>query len=79
MKDVEPITKRLKVGQKIISRRIFASDFEGTDKMQAFVISRIAYGGVYVKADYGIHDDGTRWLGSTSWVSDFDFERFFDL
>lgn len=38
----------------------------GNGEKLIHLITRVANGTVYYKADYGHHDDGTLWLGSTS-------------
>ena len=33
------------------------------------VITRVALGVVYYRPDYGLHDDGTPWLGSAAYMT----------
>jgi hypothetical protein len=37
-----------------------------TSEPQVMVITRIAGGAVYYRPDYGVHEDGTKWLGSAA-------------
>jgi hypothetical protein len=40
-----------------------------TNKPLECVVTKVARGCVYYRADYGQHDDGTPWLGSPAYFS----------
>jgi hypothetical protein len=65
----------IKRGMKFPHPRVLSCAALSEHVPQTYVVTRVTRDWVYYRADYGLHDDGTPWLGKAECTERDRFER----
>ena len=66
----------MKRGDHFFHKHWLNAEKLGQNELLECVVTRVAKGVIYYRPYYGIHDDGTPWLGSPSYFAEDHTEKY---